>query len=115
MIFLVQAVLDMAPRPSRSKKNTAATDTAVASGTTCAAHAERAADCELELIQLFLAHKKSEIARRRLHQLCDAFPETTAAAEAVRLLETLSSSASASTSFTALLDRAPDSARINGS
>jgi hypothetical protein len=59
-------------------------------GTALTAHAERAANCELDLIRLFLAQQKHEIAQRRLRQLRDDFPETTAATEAQRLLKALS-------------------------
>lgn len=79
----------MATRSKRSSKVTPETEPAAPIGTALVAHAERAADCELELIRLFLTQNKHHIARRRLEKLQDEFPETAAAAEARRLLQTL--------------------------
>lgn len=50
---------------------------------------EKAAQCELELVRLFLAHGKQEIARRRLENILAQFSQTQAAVEASRILQGL--------------------------
>ncbi len=50
---------------------------------------EKAAQCELELVRLFLMHEKHEIARRRLQTILSRFAKTQAAAEADRILQSL--------------------------
>lgn len=79
--------------PARTKKlpsKETGAETEVPIGTALLAHAERAADCELELIRLFLSQQKQDIARRRLQKLREEFPNTAAATEAQRLLKSLS-------------------------
>jgi hypothetical protein len=78
--------------PTRRKKTSSkdiAAETELPIGTALVAHAERAADCELDLIRLFLSQQRHDIARRRLQKLRDDFPDTAAAKEAHRLLKTL--------------------------
>lgn len=79
----------MPKRRPHSAAETAAPVEDMPLGTALAAHAERAADCELELIRLFLAQEKHDIARRRLQQLGQDFPGTAAARTARQLLRTL--------------------------
>lgn len=78
--------------PARRKKTSPkdiAAETDLPIGTALTAHAERAAECELDLIRLFLSQQRHDIARRRLQKLREEFPNTAAATEAQRLLKTL--------------------------
>jgi hypothetical protein len=79
----------MPVRRKRATADAASPEVDLPIGTALAAHAERAAACELELIQLCLSQQKLDIARRRLQKLQDEFPGTTAATDANRLLKTL--------------------------
>jgi phosphopantetheinyl transferase (holo-ACP synthase) len=82
----------MATRSKRANTSVTALAAELPIGTALSTHAERAATCELELIQLFLTNAKHEIARRRLQRLVEEFAGTFAAKESQRILKTLSAS-----------------------
>lgn len=78
--------------PARRKQTSSkapVAETELPIGTALTAHAERAANCELDLIRLFLSQQKRDIAQRRLLKLRDEFPDTAAAMVAKRLLKSL--------------------------
>jgi len=80
------------PMPARRKQTSSkepVTEAELPIGTALTNHAERAANCELDLIHLFLSQQKHDIAQRRLRKLRDEFPATAAATEAKRLLKSL--------------------------